>query len=277
MSAAPWYQERSAYLMNNSRAGTVARRRAEVLARAARRSERAGAGISATAVQDELTPELWRRVMGREGRGLAAKTGLLLLAAFAAVVIGPGVALGRYGIYRAAVDLLSPRVGRLVWWPWAVAAGALAVLRWVLTDWPRLGVALGVGRYFPGDFVMLGGWAAWAQWQAVVALATTAYAIRAWWWAGVPRGAVAPPEKKKDGTWNTVVDADKARQIDPYAGEPDPPAHRPVAEPEPTQAPDEPRGDEDARPVDADDLSDLDFTPGEFGLDHYEGIPDDDR
>ncbi|MFJ7619813.1 hypothetical protein ACIQYZ_13530 [Rhodococcus erythropolis] len=238
--------------------------------------------MAASPVQDELTPELWRRLLNKEGRGVAAKAGLLVVGAFVAAVAGPGIALGRHVIYRVVVDHLAPRIGRLSWWPWAVAAGALAVLRWVLTDWPVLGVALGVGRYFPGDFVMFGGWAAWAQWQAVVALATTAYAVHAWGWAGVGSDAVAPPAKKKDGSWNTVVDVAKARQIDPYAGEEPPVAptvptkrvvRRRVAPESSTPTVAERLGNADPLPtteaIDADDLSDIDFIPGEF-----EGLPD---
>lgn len=195
MSAAPWYRERAAHLMGKSRAGTSARRRAEILAREARRAQRAGVGVGEAVAQDELTPTLWRRVMAKDLHwGLKAV--FILAAATVLAVGGAGALLGRW-IYEAVVKWVSPRLGRLIWWPWAVAAAAMLIARWVLTEWPKVG--LGVGRYIPGSFT--GGWAAWAQWQLVVALATVAFMIWAWGWAAVPKGAIAPPEKNKDGSF----------------------------------------------------------------------------
>lgn len=200
MSAAPWYRERAAYLMGKSRAGTSARRRVEILAREARRATRSDVGVGEAVAQDEITPALWRRVMGKEGRGWVAKGALLFGAALVAVAAGVGLVVGRW-VYEALVRWVSPRVGRLIWWPWAAVAAVAVLVRWFATDWPRIGIWLGVGRYFPGDWIGVGGIVAWATFQLTVAVGAVAYLIWAWGWAAVPKGAVAPPEKNKDGSF----------------------------------------------------------------------------
>lgn len=200
MSAAPWYRERAAYLMGRSRAGTSARRRAEILAREARRAQRSGVGVGEAVAQDELTPPLWRRATGKEGRGWFVKGALTLVAALVAVVAGPGIAIGRYGIYEVLVRWVAPRIGRLHWWPWATVAAALLAVRWFVADWPLLGIGA-ANRYYPWEWVTLGGLGGWLQFQAVAALAATAFSVWAWGWAGVPKGAVAPPERNRDGSF----------------------------------------------------------------------------
>lgn len=215
MSAHRWERERAAWAQDHSRAGTSGRRRAELLAREARRGQLAGAGVGAAPLQDDVTPPLWRRLLTGEDVGLGKKVGLGVVGVLGTVIGGVGIAAGQ-GVYRVLLRI-SPRIGRLWWWPWAVLAALLLALRWMLTDWPALGFWLGIGRYFPGSFIGFGGWAGWLDFQLIVAAATTAYLIRAWGWPGVPRGAVAPPERNKDGSFYVTPDKDKAR-LDPLAG-----------------------------------------------------------
>ena len=49
----------------------------------------------------------------------------------------------------------------------------------------------------------------WLLWQVVLAPAVTAYLIWAWGWAGVPRGAVKPSERNKDGSFRVTPDEEK--------------------------------------------------------------------
>lgn len=217
MSSQPWARERAAYLMAHSRTGTSARRRAEILARAARRGLTAGTGVGASPVQDELTPEWWRRVLGKEDRGVGVKALIVAAWAVAAAVVGPGVVVGRYAIYPALLRL-APRIGRLWAWPWLAVGGIAVVVRWVFTDWPWVGVSIGLDRYIFADLVITGRWWAWLQWQLAVAALTVGWAVWAWGWKAVPRKAVAPPAKRRDGSWRTDVDVEKAKQLDPYAG-----------------------------------------------------------
>lgn len=203
-----WERERSAYLLAHSKPGGTLRRRSEILGRDVRRGTRAGAGMESVAVQDEVTPDLWRRLTRDPAtgeRGRRVRYGLA--AAVAAVVVGPGIALGLAG-YRGLL-WASPRIGRLWWWPWALAAAVALVARWVLTDWPLLVVSLGVGRYFPADFISIGPLLAYLTWQLTVALVVVAVEIVVWGWMGVSKGAVPKSERNKDGSFRATPDKEK--------------------------------------------------------------------
>ncbi|MFT3661757.1 MAG: hypothetical protein QM809_10235 [Gordonia sp. (in: high G+C Gram-positive bacteria)] len=222
-----WERERAAALLEGSRAGTGRRRRAEILARDARRAARADTGVAQSQLVDEITPWWWRRWTTnddgerRTGRKVALGAGLVV----GAVVAGPGVAAGR-GVYRLLWQR-APRVGRRGWRAWGTAAGALAAV--LAACGVPLGVAVRLDRRFPLTLIDLGPWWAWLLWQAVFALVTVAWLLWAWAWGAVPADAVAPPEKNSDGSWRETPDAERVK-LDPLAGEP-------VAEVAPAAAP----------------------------------------
>lgn len=201
-----WEAERAAWLRERARAGTSRARRADVLTRAAWRHKRDASGVSASVSQEIPKPAIWRWTHGPGGeprrRVLVAAAALVLVP-----LAGAGVVAGK-GAYLALERWVAPRVGRLWWWPPLVAAGALWLVRSLLTDWPVLGVSLALTNRFPLDLVSVGGWAGWASLQAVVALVALAHQIHAWGWQGVPRGAVATPAKNKDGSWRVAPEAE---------------------------------------------------------------------
>lgn len=208
--ASRWERERSAWVTAHSRPGTSARRRAELLARADRRGQRDEHGLTAAVAQDEVTATLLRRVMLGEGRSPIKAVTYMGACIIGGIVGGVGAVVG-YGGYRALWQV-SPKIGRLWAWPWAVAAGTGAVAAWTL-DLP-LGVSLRFTRHFPTDLVQIGPWGAWATWQVVIALATVAVMIRAWGWAGVPRNAAIRDPRRKDGSFKATPDSRKVA-LDP--------------------------------------------------------------
>lgn len=197
-------------MLQHSRAGTSARRRAELLARADRRGQRDEHGLAAAVAQDEVTSALWRRITLGEGRSPIKAVTYAGACVVGGVVGGAGALVG-YATYRGLWQL-SPKIGRLWAWPWAAGAGVVAALAWLL-DAP-LGVSVRVTRHFPLDLISIGPWWGWAIWQLAVALAVTAWLIRAWGWAGVPARAVVPNPKRKDGSFRETPDSQKVR-LDP--------------------------------------------------------------
>ncbi|GAA2375911.1 hypothetical protein [Gordonia cholesterolivorans] len=227
-----WERERAAHLLAGSRAGTDRRRRAEQLARTARRGARSGAGVGQSALVDEVTPSRWRRMTTAEdgSRPLGKKVRVGFGYAVVGAVAGAGIAAGR-GMY-AGLARISPRVGRLWAWPWGAVAGALGVTLWAL-DVP-FGLGLRFDRRFPLSLFQWGPWWAWALWQTAIALVVTGYLVWAWGWAGVPKGAVAPKERNKDGSFRATPDSKKVRlDLDdeddaPVAPEPSGPPRREI-------------------------------------------------
>ncbi len=223
MSAHRWERERAAWLHAHSsdhggQRHQAMRRNAEILDRAGRRGRRAGSGIGATAVADEIRPGLWYRLTHDNDGSRRRRFVWAVLAAFAAVAGGVGYLVGRL-VYRA-LERRSPTIGRLRWWPWAAGAAAMVAARvagTLLLDWPWLGVRLHFDRHFPLTLADFGGWLAWVQLQLVVAPATVAVLIVVWGWAGVPKGAVGPPVKNPDGSFYVTPDADKD-DLDPWKG-----------------------------------------------------------
>ncbi|GEE00388.1 hypothetical protein nbrc107696_08340 [Gordonia spumicola] len=208
--AGRWERERSAWVLAHSRAGTSARRRAELLARADRRGQRDAHGLTAAVAQDEVTAPLWRRVALGEGRSPIKAITYAGAVVVGGIVGGVGTAAG-YGVYRAMWQV-SPKIGRLWAWLWAAAAGIGAVSLLAL-DVP-LGVSVQLTRHFPLDFVQIGPWWSWAGWQLVIALATVAVMIRAWGWAGVPKNAAIKDPRRKDGSFRETPDHAKVA-LDP--------------------------------------------------------------
>ncbi|MBS4103088.1 hypothetical protein [Tsukamurella paurometabola] len=211
-----WEHERAAWLKAHSSAhgGAVSqalRRNAELLERRARRAERAGTGIAATATQDEVPPSLWQRLTRGEGGARQHRPRWALVAAVVAVAIGAGLLLGRLA-YRL-LWRRAPRIGRLWWWPWAVASAAL-MGGLVLTATP-FGLRPHLDRHFPLTLLDFGPWWAWLLWQLAAALATVSVLVVGWGWPGVPKGAVAPPAKDKSGNWRVVPDKEKD-DLDPW-------------------------------------------------------------
>lgn len=218
MSTGLWERERAAYLLDRSRAGTSARRRAEVLARDARRLQRSSVGVGQTLAQDEITPAWHRRVTADAGPW--TKGAVYIGLGVAAVAGGVGAAVGAKLVYPELTRRAGPRMGRKMIWVGAGAAGVAAaawIARAALTDWPWLGIAFGVGRYFPGDWVTVGGVLGWLVFQLIVMLATVALMIWNWGWVGVPANAVKAPEKNADGSYYAPPESKLAR-LDPLAG-----------------------------------------------------------
>lgn len=223
MGATRWEAERAAAVMARSRAGTSARRRAEILARRARQAGREGTGVAGTAVHQEVTPPLWRRAMAHDD-GAEGAARLFFLAIGGAVVLWtfwPGIVLGA-GLY-GAFYMAAPRIGRTPWWPPAVGAVVILVIGWwtgfmarpwemtvtPMPTWPIVTVG------FPLPDVPGAVWISKGLWALVVGLAIFAFEVRAWGWDAA--GAVAPPEKNRDGSWRVIEDKEKAK-LDPLAG-----------------------------------------------------------
>lgn len=236
MGADMYEKERAAWLRAGRGQGIASRmRRVDLLDRAASRRDRDQAGLAGAAAVQAISKSsswTWTHKPGGEWRGWVKWAALPMAALLLPSV--PGVYLGRYG-YRVLERSVGPKLGRRMLWVGAAFAvlGTVAfIARVALTDWPRLGVAYGVGRYFPGDWILLGGLAGWAQWTVVVALGTVAYQVWAWGWAGAPAPGPAAPKKRADGTWtapsNKVeFEVDRGEEYVPPA-----PAPEPAAEPE---------------------------------------------
>ena len=64
------------------------------------------------------------------------------------------------------------------------------------------------------DVIQVGPWGAWAVWQLVIALATVAWLVRAWGWAGVPKNAAIRDPRRKDGSFKSTPDSQKVA-LDP--------------------------------------------------------------
>ena len=240
MAQAPdrYEKERAAWLRDGHGTMISSRlRRVDLLDRAASRRDRSAAGLTgAAAVQSIAKSSSWTAMHkpgGGEWRGWV-KWAAVPAAALALPAV-PGLYLGRYG-YRALERTTGPRLGRRMLWVGG-GAGALAtvlfIVRLAVTDWPTVGVRYGVGRYFPGDWIGVGGLVGWLQWTLVVALATIAYQVWAWGWAGAPTPGPAAPKKRADGTWtapSNKVEFDVDRGEEYVAPEP-------IAEPEPEVKP----------------------------------------
>lgn len=206
MTAYRWERERSAYRLAHSKPGGTLRRRSEILGRDVRRGTRAGAGLETVAAADEVTPDLWSRLTRNPATGERGRRVRYGIAAVVAVVVaGPGIALGLAG-YRGLL-WASPRIGRLWWWPWAVAsATSLAAL--VLADVP-FGLRLHLDRYFPLTLLDFGPWWGWLVWQVAASLGVVAFEIWAWGWRGVPKRAVAKSDRNADGNFREIGDGEK--------------------------------------------------------------------
>ncbi|QHN29427.1 hypothetical protein GII32_02530 [Gordonia amarae] len=205
-----WERERAGELAKGERPASARRRRSQVLSRRADRRARSGIGIGASAAGDDIVPPWWRRALSEQdaGEGLARLIAMAVLGALAAGLVGAGVAAGR-GIYWL-MERCSPRIGRLWWWPWATAAVVIgAVLKFL---GPLTGPSLKLIPRFPMVWpdLTFGEWvASWAAWQLVIALSATAFFIRAWGWAAVPRKAVESSKPNADGTWRETPEAEK--------------------------------------------------------------------
>ena len=205
-----WERERGAWVEAHAREGTSASRRYQLLARADRRNQRGEHGLGAVIASDEVTAPLWRRIMLGEGKSPLKAITYAGAVVVGGIVSGVGVAVG-YGVYQT-LWLYSPRIGRLWMWPWAAAAAIGALVLWLL-DAP-FGVSIRFTWHFPSDTVQIGPWWAWVAWQLVIALAVTAWLIRAWGWAGVPKKAVIRNPRRKDGSFKPTPNHAKV-SLDP--------------------------------------------------------------
>ncbi|MFM9378589.1 hypothetical protein [Gordonia sp. VNK21] len=202
-----WERERSAHLLAHSRPGTSRRRRAEVLARKARRGQRAGTGVAGSALHDEVTPSLWRRLTSKDDDTESLARGLFvgLGACAGLVLVGPAVLLG-WGVYKALEHFAAPRVGRLPAWPGVAITAVLLVL--IPLGVLPVGAQVHLLPHLPIVQVVYSK-LDWLVWQIVLFPAVTAYLIWAWGWAGVPKNAVSKPEKNADGSFRVTPDEEK--------------------------------------------------------------------
>lgn len=204
-----WERERSRRLFEHSDPGTSARRRAQQLARTARRKGRAGSGVDGAGAGDDITPPLWRRRSRDEHVGAASHALFYAGVGLGLALAGGAVAAGT-GIYSVLERWVAPRTGRLWAWPWAVL-GALLIVGGALIGWLP-GPGLLPGALAGGTW--LGGW---LLWQLAMTPLVVAWKIHAWGWAGVPRNAVPTPERHRDGSFRATPDSEKVR-LDPLAG-----------------------------------------------------------
>ena len=213
-----WERERSAYLLAHSRPGTSRRRRAEVLARKARRGQRAGTGVAGSALHDEVTPALWRRLVSKDDDTESLARGLFvgLGACAGLVLVGPAVLIG-WCAYKALERLAAPRIGRLPVWPGVAITVALLLVLVPLGVLP-VGAQVHLLPHLPIVQVVYSK-LDWLTWQIVLAPAVTSYLVWAWGWAGVPKGAVKPAEKNADGSFRVTPDEEKVNlaTIEPEA------------------------------------------------------------
>lgn len=214
-----WEKERAAWVLGRSRAGTSARRRAEMLNRRARRLGRSATGVAETSLREEITPPLLRRLLSTDqgtGEQIARFLGLLLGLAIVGLTVGPALALAAaiYGVLWQN----APRIGRLWYWPWLVAGGALALVGVAviaLTDsgtgvWLESG-SMWIHVYLP-VFVPF-----WVWTQLTLALIFAGAHIWRTGWLAVPRGAKPKPVKDKDGNFIKTPDGKKVK-LDPLSG-----------------------------------------------------------
>lgn len=213
-----WERERSAYLLAHSRPGTSRRRRAEFLARKARRGQRAGTGVAGSALHDEVTPSLWRRLTSKDDDQESLARGLFvgLGACVGLALVGPAVLLG-WGAYKALERFVAPKVGRLPAWPGG-AITAVVLLALIPLGVLPVGVGVNVLPHLPIVQVIYSKFD-WFAWQIVLTPAVTSYLVWAWGWAGVPKNAVGKPEKNADGSFRVTPDEEKVNlaTIEPEA------------------------------------------------------------
>lgn len=217
MAATRWERERSAWLMERSRPGTMRRRRAEMLGLQARKATRGSAGIDQMSMREDITPPLWRRLLVTEdgvGERLTRLIGVPVLYGTVGLVVGPAMLVAA-GIYKVLWSH-APKIGRLWAWPWLVAGVLLWVIQglsfsfWgpmamvTVVPWP-LGLDMNVAEVF----------ASWLLWQTSLGLVFTgAHILRSGWMAVKP-GAVPKPDKDKNGQFRVTPDYEKVK-LDPY-------------------------------------------------------------
>lgn len=206
-----WERERGDHLVSAPKGGTSRRRRGELLKRRAHRAQRAGTGVSEQTVVNDVTPRFFVRwtADADPGEGLIRMIAMGVAGVVYALALGVGTAIG-YGIYRV-LDAASPRIGRLWAWPWAAAAGVLALVLW-LVGWLTVGVPVELVPHWPilepemteGQFQ-----ASWRSWQVVAVPAAVAFYIHSWGWAAVPAKAVTPSKQNADGSWKETAEKHK--------------------------------------------------------------------
>lgn len=214
-----WEKERAAWVLGRSRAGTSARRRAEMLGRRARRLGRSGTGVAETSLREEITPPLFRRLLSTDqgtGEQIARFFGLLLGLAVIGLTVGPALALAAaiYGVLWQN----APRIGRLWYWPWLVAGGASALVGVAVIALAGKGTgvwlasgSMSVHVYIPMAIPF------WVWTQLTLALLFAGGHIWRTGWLAVPVGAKPKPIKDKNGDFIKTPDSKKVK-LDPLSG-----------------------------------------------------------
>jgi hypothetical protein len=125
MATSRWEKERADWLEDTSRPGTSRRRRAQLLARRARRFSRGGMGTNASTRSADVIDPLWRRLLSTdEGPGEQLARLTLVPTGYFIVWLTVGPAIAVAAAFYAGMWALSARIGRLWTWPW-ITVGVL--------------------------------------------------------------------------------------------------------------------------------------------------------
>lgn len=188
--------ERSAWIKSRAwwdKAGAV--RRAELLARQARKLERTASGLGDSALHEAELPSRFKRWTHQsEDASSTAVLGLayVMLIGFLGVAFGLAWLVGQ-AAYRAWDTAASTR--RVLIWPYLVAALGVAVLAWIgrplgLDLWLIYGLASFI-EIVTGGWIgpaalsrwYAAGWVSWMEIQAVLGLLYAGWLAYAWGWS----------------------------------------------------------------------------------------------
>lgn len=164
MARSRWERERGQWIQRRARTD-FGRRRAQLLARKARIVERAEAGVGDSALHEDVLsrwPRRWCR-HDESGEEAARYAGFAVAAFLTYAAVGPALLVGVVTYW--AGWLLSPRIGPMRWWIYAVCAAAALgggllghVLGLTGLLWLYISVQVGLGLLLAARHVYLCGW-----------------------------------------------------------------------------------------------------------------------
>lgn len=233
-----WELERSAWIKGRPWLDKAsAARRAEVLARRARRGQRSAAGLGEGQLHEADLPGLWarwtRRTEDVQGAALAI-TAISLLVALRAVALGLAWMIGAavHGALSSVGGRHRPRLAPLILAAASVVAAAVLV-RWLGLDLPIIHLLAAQLEVVSGGLLApasLSRWYAagilsWLEAQIALGLLSAAWSTYAWGWTApaVRRGqreALASERRSTPATTPSVktVASDPTKLISQLAG-----------------------------------------------------------